>query len=147
MPTAESAICPHGMRLSDHTGDRVAPYWCDGSPPEPSAAQGGEPCGEALTDTRVVTLNGARVSGLRKRDYLDRVTRGGFPEAIHRSPRRRTAFFDSYLTSLIERDVQELAAIERRGDLRRLLALLAGRSAACWSPPRSQPRPASPAPR
>ena len=70
----------------------------------------------------------ARVSGLRKRDYLDRVARGGFPEAIHRSPRRRTAFFDSYLTSLIERDVQELAAIERRGDLRRLLALLAGRS-------------------
>ena len=69
-----------------------------------------------------------RVSELRKRDYLDRVTRGGFPEAIHRSPRRRTAFFDSYLTSLIERDVQELAAIERRGDLRRLLALLAGRS-------------------
>ena len=89
----------------------------------------------------------SRVSALRKRDYLDRVTRGGFPEAIHRSPRRRTAFFDSYLTSLIERDVQELAAIERRGDLRRLLALLAGRSAACWSPPRSQPRPASPAPR
>ena len=70
----------------------------------------------------------SRVSALRKRDYLDRVTRGGFPEAIHRSPRRRTAFFDSYLTSLIERDVQELAAIERRGDLRRLLALLAGRS-------------------
>ncbi len=70
----------------------------------------------------------SRVSELRKRDYLDRVARGGYPEAIHRSPRRRAAFFDSYLTNLIERDVQELAAIERRGDLRRLLALLAGRS-------------------
>ncbi len=32
---------------------------------------------------------------------------------------------DSYLTSLIERDIKELAVIERRRDLRRLLALLA----------------------
>lgn len=70
----------------------------------------------------------SRTSGLRKRDYLERVVRGGFPEAVRRSSRRRTAFFDSYLASLIERDVRELAAIERRGDLRRLLSLLAGRS-------------------
>jgi predicted AAA+ superfamily ATPase len=51
-----------------------------------------------------------------------------YPEAVRRPPRRRAAFFDSYLTNLIERDVKELTAIERRGDLRRLLALLAGRS-------------------
>jgi predicted AAA+ superfamily ATPase len=70
----------------------------------------------------------SRTSALRKRDYLDRLVRGGYPEAIHRTSRRRGAFFDSYLTNLIERDVKELAAIERRGDLRRLLALLAGRS-------------------
>jgi hypothetical protein len=70
----------------------------------------------------------AHASGLRKRDYLERIVRGGYPEAVRRSPRRRPAFFESYLTNLIERDIQELAAIERRGDLRRLLALLAGRS-------------------
>ncbi len=70
----------------------------------------------------------SRTSTLRKRDYLERAVRGGFPEAVRRSPRRRAAIFDSYLTSLIERDVKELAAIERQGDLRRLLALLAGRS-------------------
>jgi hypothetical protein len=70
----------------------------------------------------------SRTSALRKRDYLERVVRGGFPEAVRRSARRRAAFFDSYLTSLIERDVKELAAIERSGDLRRLLSLLAGRS-------------------
>jgi uncharacterized protein len=70
----------------------------------------------------------SRNSALRKRDYLERVVRGGYPEAVRRSPRRRAAFFDSYLTNLIERDVKELAAIERRGDLRRLLALLAGHS-------------------
>jgi len=70
----------------------------------------------------------SRTSALRKRDYLERATRGGYPEAVRRSPRRRAAFFDSYLTNLIERDIKELAVIERRGDLRRLLALLAGHS-------------------
>jgi len=67
-------------------------------------------------------------SSLRRRDYLERVACGGFPEAVRRVGRRRSAFFESYLTTLIERDVTELAAIERRGELRRLLALLAGRA-------------------
>ncbi|MDQ4118023.1 MAG: ATP-binding protein [Actinomycetota bacterium] len=67
-------------------------------------------------------------STLRRRDYLDRAVTGGFPEAVRRSPRRRAAFFDSYLSTLIERDVLELASIERRGDLLRLLGLLAGRT-------------------
>jgi hypothetical protein len=67
-------------------------------------------------------------SPARKRDYLERVVRGGYPEAIRRSPRRRAGFFESYVTTLIERDVSELAVIQRRGELRRLLALLAGRA-------------------
>ncbi len=46
---------------------------------------------------------------------------------MRRTPRRRTAFFDSYLSTLIERDVLELATIERRGELHKLLALLAAR--------------------
>lgn len=70
----------------------------------------------------------ARTSNLRRRDYLDRVVRGGYPEAVRRAPRRRAAFYESYVTNLIERDVVELSAIERRSELRRLLALLAGRS-------------------
>lgn len=67
-------------------------------------------------------------STLRRRDYLERVTVGGFPEAVRRTPRRRTAFFDSYLSTLIERDVLQLAHIERRGELLKLLSLLAGRA-------------------
>lgn len=67
-------------------------------------------------------------SDLRRRDYLERVVRGGYPEAVWRAPRRRAAFLESYLSTLIERDVTELSVIERRGELRRLLALLAGRS-------------------
>ena len=67
-------------------------------------------------------------SDLRRRDYLDRLVVGGFPESMRRAPRRRAAFFDSYLSTLIERDVLELASIERRGDLLKLLSMLAGRA-------------------
>ncbi len=67
-------------------------------------------------------------SSMRRKDYLDRLVVGGFPEALRRTARRRSAFFDSYLSTLIERDVLELANIERRGDLLKLLALLAGRA-------------------
>jgi uncharacterized protein len=65
-------------------------------------------------------------SRLRKRDYLELAVAGGFPEAVRRTPRRRAAFFSSYLSTLIERDVLEVSSIERRGDMHRLLALLAG---------------------
>lgn len=67
-------------------------------------------------------------SSLRRRDYLERAVVGGFPESLRRTPRRRAAFFDSYLTTLVERDVLQLATIERRGELMRLLGLLAGRA-------------------
>lgn len=73
-------------------------------------------------------------SQLRRRDYLDRIAAGGFPEAVRRAPRRRAAFYDSYVSTLIERDVLEIASIERRGDLLKLLALLAGRAGSLLVP-------------
>lgn len=73
-------------------------------------------------------------STLGRRDYLERLVVGGFPEAMRRAPRRRTAFFDSYLATLIERDVLQLASIEHRGELLRLLAVLAGRAAGLLVP-------------
>ena len=51
---------------------------------------------------------------------------GGFPEAIKRTGVRSARFFDSYVDDLIDRDVIQLAEIHRRGELRRLLRLLAG---------------------
>jgi predicted AAA+ superfamily ATPase len=68
-------------------------------------------------------------SELRRHDYLERVVVGGFPEAVRRAPRRRAAFFDSYLSTLIARDVMQLSNIERQGELLKLLALLASRAA------------------
>jgi predicted AAA+ superfamily ATPase len=73
-------------------------------------------------------------SQLRRRDYLDRISAGGFPEAVRRAPRRRAAFFDSYVSTLIERDVLEISSIERHGDLLKLLALLAGRAGSLLVP-------------
>lgn len=61
--------------------------------------------------------------------YVDRIARGGFPEAVARLPRRRERFFDSYLSDLINRDVIQLSDIERGAELRVLVRLLAARSA------------------
>jgi predicted AAA+ superfamily ATPase len=68
--------------------------------------------------------------GLRRRDYLARAARGGYPEAVRReTPRRRERFLDSYITDLIVRDVQQVAQIEQSAQMRQLLALLAGQTA------------------
>jgi predicted AAA+ superfamily ATPase len=73
-------------------------------------------------------------SDLRRHDYLERVVIGGFPEAVRRAHRRRAAFFDSYLSTLIARDVMQLSSIERQGELLKLLALLAGRAGGLLMP-------------
>ncbi|MDR1265963.1 MAG: ATP-binding protein [Propionibacteriaceae bacterium] len=60
--------------------------------------------------------------------YLSRVIRGGFPQAVARSGRRREAFFDNYLADLINRDVIQLSEIQRGPQMRALVNLLAARS-------------------
>lgn len=68
-------------------------------------------------------------SGLRRSDYVDRVIRGGFPESVARpQPRRRERFLDSYVADLINRDVVQLAEIERSDELRKLIQLVAART-------------------
>ena len=67
-------------------------------------------------------------SPLRKRDYVARAVRGGYPEAVRRDPgRRRDRFFDSYITDLVSRDVRQVSDIERPAEMRRLLGVIAGR--------------------
>lgn len=66
---------------------------------------------------------------LRRKDYLARASRGGYPEAVRReNPRRRERFFESYLADLIARDVQQVADIARVSDMRRMLSLLAAQT-------------------
>lgn len=68
---------------------------------------------------------------LDREDVCARLIAGGFPEAVQRDPGdRRKAWFRSYLASLLQRDVRDLAHIEGLTDLPRLLGLLAARSSA-----------------
>ena len=60
----------------------------------------------------------------------ERVAQGGYPEPLSRPrPERRRAWVNSYLTTLMERDVRDLANIEGLAQLPRLLNLLAARTA------------------
>lgn len=62
-------------------------------------------------------------------EVVRRSLRGGYPEAVRRpTAARRSAWFRSHIQTMLDRDVRDLAAIERRGDLHTLLRLLAARS-------------------
>lgn len=64
-----------------------------------------------------------------RQDFIERMTAGGYPEALgRRSERRREAWFDSYLSTILLRDVRDLAQIEGLTELPRLTQLLAARS-------------------
>lgn len=61
---------------------------------------------------------------------MERIITGGFPEAVTRgSARRRNAWFGSYITTILQRDVRELSNIEHLTLLPRLLSILAARAA------------------
>jgi uncharacterized protein len=69
-------------------------------------------------------------SGVTRADYAARIVRGGLPEATTRDEaRRRQRFFDAYVQALIDRDVRQLSDIQHKGQLRKLVRLLAARSA------------------
>ncbi|TAN41176.1 MAG: ATP-binding protein [Nitrospirae bacterium] len=64
-----------------------------------------------------------------KDQILKRMVLGGYPEVIGRTKAdRRKAWFDAYLTTLMQRDIRDLANIEGLTILPRVLALLAARA-------------------
>lgn len=68
-------------------------------------------------------------SDITRRQYAERLVRGGFPEAVAREvPRRRERFLNSYASDLMAREVAELSEIERTAEMRILMRLLAARS-------------------
>ena len=80
----------------------------------------------------VSTLFGADhlpdVETATRREMLARVARGGLPPAVaRRDPARRAAWFASYLTTVTQRDVRDLANVAHAVELPRLLQALAQR--------------------
>ncbi len=64
-----------------------------------------------------------------RQDFIVRLSRGGYPEALSRaSERRREAWFDSYLHTILLRDVRDLAQIDGLTEMPRLMQLLGARS-------------------
>lgn len=64
------------------------------------------------------------------RDPWERVFAGGFPEAVSRErPERRVRWFESYVASILDRDVRDIASVRDRSELDRLLRLGAARTA------------------
>jgi predicted AAA+ superfamily ATPase len=62
-------------------------------------------------------------------DTLRRALIGGFPEALQRrTEERRGDWFESYVATLLQRDVRDLANIQGLADLPLLLALIAARA-------------------
>lgn len=70
-------------------------------------------------------------SPLSRQDYLLRACAGGYPEALARpAGRRRSSWFDNYLTRIVERDAHDISGLQRLQALPRLLRLLAARNSA-----------------
>jgi predicted AAA+ superfamily ATPase len=75
--------------------------------------EGGFPPSSAQTDSRT--------------KLASRVATGGFPEVIGKDASGRAAWYGSYITTILQRDVRELANIDGLTEMPRLLALLASR--------------------
>jgi uncharacterized protein len=69
------------------------------------------------------------VPATSRTELVRRILCGGFPEIQGRvRAERRAAWFRAYLTTLVQRDVRDLAAIEGLAQLPQLLALVAART-------------------
>ena len=68
-------------------------------------------------------------AGETRAELIERALRGGYPEAVQRTdPERRRAWFGSYVTTILQRDVRDLADIAGLADLPRVLQVLAART-------------------
>jgi len=82
---------------------------------------------EALFSERPPVYPG---KGESRAALVRRVLRGGYPEVVaRRDEDRRRSWFGAYVTTILQRDVRDLASIESLPALPRLLSLVAARSA------------------
>jgi uncharacterized protein len=72
-----------------------------------------------------------RIAGATKgRDaFVGRAAGGGYPEVLRRTGKRRDRWFDSYLTTTLDRDLRDISDAQKLDRMPRLLRLLASRAA------------------
>ena len=74
-------------------------------------------------------VGGASSRGVEDPEIGARLIRGGYPEATRRlSDERRSAWFASYFSTLLQRDVRDLARVDALHTMPNLLQLLAART-------------------
>lgn len=67
-------------------------------------------------------------SKVHRADIIARICVGGFPEVLHRDPRRRAGWYASYVTTTVERVIRQLSNVERTARVRQVLEICAARS-------------------
>jgi predicted AAA+ superfamily ATPase len=81
-----------------------------------------------VDDLFAATWSPKVVASVSRKDLITRILRGGFPEAVaRRDSDRRTEWFASYVKTMLERDVRDLANVEALTAIPNLLSLLASR--------------------
>jgi len=62
-------------------------------------------------------------------DLIKRIIAGGFPEMLKRKSReRQSAWFNSYITTILQRDVRDISNVEKLSEMPNLLKLFASRA-------------------
>lgn len=75
------------------------------------------------------TIARAKLVAMKEDELLSRLVRGGYPEAVQReTDDRRAAWFASYISTILQRDVRDLARVDALHALPNLLKLLAARA-------------------
>jgi uncharacterized protein len=81
---------------------------------------------DALFAAEPPQISGAPVG---RAAFVERVASGGYPEARRRVGRRRVAWFDSYVSTTLERDLRDITDAHKLEHVPRLLRLLASQAA------------------
>jgi len=64
---------------------------------------------------------------------IERLTPGGYPEALSRSPKRRARWFENYIQTSIERGLKDISQARKLSEMPSLLRLIASQSANLFS--------------
>jgi uncharacterized protein len=86
-----------------------------------------EGVGSDLVDRLLNGSSQAAAPATPRRELVERIARGGFPEAVARDAGRREEWLAAYLTAIVQRDLRDLANIERLAEVPAVLASLAAR--------------------